>query len=338
MKKYTFTIVSVMILLLFVCCNRKNNIKEVSSFPIFSSIKVKHKLAIDSALTTYPVMKIDGNYCCIADMASKNVFFHLYSYPSFKYIKSFGKIGRGPNELAMLTSFDFRNGVVSALCGADRTIKLFDCENPSTPTIIRPKEIHDYSSICDGGDKTFYLYSLDGKNRIHRIDMFGRVISKGLKAEALKKEYPRMTSNYIWQGRIRKNGNYIVVPTACGDIIDISNRELETSIRIKGELGAPQVKEKVTSNSKSYILQYQTYVDAVLSKQIYALFLCEDLSKYPNGKKRNSIRVFDYLGNPQKELMLEKDLEASSFYVDEENRKIYIVVPESEKPIWVYEL
>ena len=147
-----------------------------------------------------------------------------------------------------------------------------------------------------------------------------------------------MTSNYIWQGQIRQYGSYVVVPTACGDIIDITTPEFKTYLRLKGQLGEPRVKERATTNSKSYMLQYQTYIDVVLAKQIYALFLCEDLSKYPNGKERNSIRVYDYYGNPQKELLLEDNLEPSSFYVDENSRKFYVMVPESEKPIWVYEL
>lgn len=338
MKKYIFTSVFVIMIFLFVCCKRNDNIKEISSFPTTSSLRVQHKLTIDSALITYPVMKIDGNYCCIADMAAKVNFFHLYTFPSFKYIKSFGALGHGSNELAMLTSFDFRNGVVSALCGAERTIKLFNIRNPSSPKIIRPKEIVDYSAICDGDDNSYYLYSLNGRNRVHRIDTCGKIISQGLKAEVLKKEYPRMTSNYIWQGQIRQYGSYVVVPTACGDIIDITTPEFKTYLRLKGQLGEPRVKERATTNSKSYMLQYQTYIDVVLAKQIYALFLCEDLSKYPNGKERNSIRVYDYYGNPQKELLLEDNLEPSSFYVDENSRKFYVMVPESEKPIWVYEL
>lgn len=109
-------------------------------------------------------------------------------------------------------------------------------------------------------------------------------------------------------------------------------------MRIEGPIGEPCVKENSFKGYTSYMLQYLTYIDAVLSKQIYTLFMCEDLSKYPNGKERNSIRVFDYQGNPIKELLLEKDIEASSFYVDESTKKIYVLVPESDKPIWVYEM
>ena len=41
---------------------------------------------------------------------------------------------------------------------------------------------------------------VDAKNTIKDI----KIISQGLKAEVLKKEYPRMTSNYIWQGQNRR--------------------------------------------------------------------------------------------------------------------------------------
>lgn len=330
--------ISTILMTLFICCDSNENVKQINSFPVTTPIRCQKKISIDSVFMSYPILKIDGNYCCIADMATREYFFHLYSYPSFKYVKSFGAVGKGSNELVMLTDFDFHDGVVTALCGADYTIKLFNINTPQSPKVIKPQKKNDYSAICNGCDNTFYLYSITGDKRILRIDTCGKVLSEGLKAESLKKEYPRMTPNYVWQSRIRRKDDVVVVPTICGDIIDMANINLEPIIRIKGSIGEPCVKEVAFKCYTSYMLQYQTYIDAVLSKQIYTLYMCEDLSEYPNGKMRNSIRVFDYQANPIKELLLEKDIEASSFYVDESTKKIYVLVPDSDKPIWVYEM
>lgn len=340
--KRSFILLCLIILLslVFFSCNSKSqkNVRDVRSYPLTTSVEAKQKLALDSVVVSYPAMKIDGDYCCIADYSAHDYFFHIFSFPSFKYIRSIAKKGNASNELALLTDFDFHDCKITALCEDKRQLKVFDIQTTATPQIIRLTDAYSFSSVCDGGDQTYYLYALNDDDRMVRIDITGTVLSKGMPAEKLKKKYPRMTSNYIWQGLVRKHQNVIVIPTICGDIIDICDTTLSSVTRIMGALGEPQIKESSSKGVSSYMLQYQTYVDAVLGENIYALFVCEDLSKYPNGTIKHSIRKYDYSGKPIEELLIDNNVEPSSMYVDEHEKKLYLLVPESETPIWIYDL
>lgn len=325
--------------MLFVSCSkRENNTKTVEAFPESATIRCSNKMAIDSVLLSYPVMKVDGDYCCIADMGARSEFFYIFRYPSMKFLKSFGTLGNASNEIAGLTAFDFKDGRVSALCHTDRSNKIFDIDNPSIPQVIRIRHDQDYYTVCDGRDSTYYLYAMNGDNRIVRVGFDGTVISEGLKSETLKKEYPTMTSNYIWQSFIRKKGDKIVVSCVAGDVIDITDSSFASNIRVVGKLGLPHVEEKVTNAYTSYMLHYHTYSDMVLGDNMYALFKSYDMVNYPKGEHLNSVRVFDYDGNPVKELIMEDNLEATSFHVDEHRKKMYVAVSDSEKQIWEYEL
>ena len=325
--------------MLFVgCSKREGSTKIVEAFPETATIRCSNKMAIDSVLLSYPVMKVDGDYCCIADMGSRSEFFYIFSYPSMKFVKSFGTLGNASNEISGLTAFDFRDGRVSALCHTDRTIKIFDIDSPDIPQVIRIKHDENYNAVCDGRDSTYYLYAMNGDNRIVRVGSDGQVISAGLKSETLKKKYPTMTSNYIWQGFIRKKDDKIAVPCVAGDVIDITDSSFASNIRVVGKLGLPHVEEKVTDAYTSYMLHYHTYSDLVFGENLYALFLCYDMANYPKGEHLKSVRVFDYDGNPVKELIMEDDPEATSFYVDEDRKRMYVAVSDSEEQIWVYEL
>lgn len=68
-----------------------------------------------------------------------------------------------------MTAFDFKDGRVSALCHTDRSIKIFDIDNPSIPQVIRIRHDQDYYTVCDGRDSTYYLYAMNGDNRIVRV-------------------------------------------------------------------------------------------------------------------------------------------------------------------------
>ena len=46
-------------------------------------------------------MKIDQGLCCIADYDGKN-HFHMYSFPDFNYLYSFGKKGKPNDEIITL--------------------------------------------------------------------------------------------------------------------------------------------------------------------------------------------------------------------------------------------
>ena len=105
------------------------------------------KLAFDSVFCSYPRMKIDGELCCVADYATKECFFHIYSYPSFKYVKSLVNKGHSANELEMLTDFCVKDGYIYALCGAQNVVKVFNVNDKNDIKVIRIPKSNGYMSI-----------------------------------------------------------------------------------------------------------------------------------------------------------------------------------------------
>ena len=75
-------------------------------FPVETELRGK-VLPIDTVLFRYPYrLEVRYDRVVIEDLHGQNHFYHLFTYPDFRYLSSFGQRGEGPEE--MLTVDDFR--------------------------------------------------------------------------------------------------------------------------------------------------------------------------------------------------------------------------------------
>ena len=64
-------------------------------------------IPLDTALFRYPYrLEVRGDRVVMEDLHGPDHFYHLFTYPDFRYLSSFGQRGEGPEE--MQTVDDFR--------------------------------------------------------------------------------------------------------------------------------------------------------------------------------------------------------------------------------------
>lgn len=99
----------------------------------------------------------------------------------------------------------------------------------------------------------------------------------------------------------------------------------------------PQPFYKNSGDKQICGMDYYGYMDICLgSNYYYALFRGEECFNENKQDIQNVIRVFDKEGAPVQQLIFDKSIDPSSFYVDETSKKVYFTVPDSENQIFVY--
>ncbi|WP_270549608.1 BF3164 family lipoprotein, partial [Bacteroides xylanisolvens] len=68
------------------------------------------------ALLRYPFrIRIEGDRVIVMDLHGLDHYGHLFQYPSYQYLSSFGKRGDSPTEMLSLENFRLQNHVVWTL-------------------------------------------------------------------------------------------------------------------------------------------------------------------------------------------------------------------------------
>lgn len=326
-----------LLVVLFSCKNNPECV-VVDKFPSEVSSSPSAKLAFDSVFCSYPRMKIDGELCCVADYATKECFFHIYSYPSFKYVKSLVNKGHSANELEMLTDFCVKDGYIYALCGAQNVVKVFNVNDKNDIKVIRIPKSNGYMSIEINEDGELLCNALDGNKKVHRLNTKGEILDSLV-------EIPRLelagsfTPNDMCACVIRCNDDVVAIASKHGDKIEIlSGNDSQSLITVNGLNDMPEMCNGTIGSMPYTTIHYSTYVDMCVKKRIYALYCGMDFSAIPPKEMGKSIRVFDLNGNPVKKYNLYANTNYSSIYADENAKKIYLIVPEEEKQIYVYDM
>ena len=105
--------ISLLFLLFLISCgtNKKEyaeNVYPYSNFPQEKEIKGE-VIELDSVLLRYPFrIHVEGDKVIIMDLHGPDYYGHLFKYPNFEYLCSFGKHGDSPTD--MLSMENVRSG------------------------------------------------------------------------------------------------------------------------------------------------------------------------------------------------------------------------------------
>ncbi len=99
---------------LFISCDHKHKgyAKDVlfySGFPQEKELKGE-VIELDTALFRYPFrIRIEGDKAIVMDLHGSEHYGHLFQYPSFRYLSSFGRRGDSPAEMLSMENFRLYN-------------------------------------------------------------------------------------------------------------------------------------------------------------------------------------------------------------------------------------
>lgn len=73
-------------------------------------------IEIDTALFRYPFrISVEGERALVLDLHNADYYYHLFSYPGFDYLSSFGKCGEAPGEMLSAETMSMLSDKIIAL-------------------------------------------------------------------------------------------------------------------------------------------------------------------------------------------------------------------------------
>lgn len=193
----------------FISCNHKH--KEYAKDVLFYSEFPQERelrgevIELDTALLRYPFrIRIEGDKAIVMDLHGLDHYGHLFQYPSFQYLSSFGRRGDSPTEMLSMENFRLHNHGVWTLDANKSELTRLDFSSSGDSLlrdeavtldedILRPLDFTIYN------DTTFIIPDYSGENRLCRVNCNGKLIDKigsipTVNKEALKNARPGVST------------------------------------------------------------------------------------------------------------------------------------------------
>lgn len=179
-------------LLFFICisCGTRNkeyaeNVFPYSEFPHEKELKGE-VIKLDTALFRCPFrIRVEGDKAIVMDLHGIDYYAHLFQYPSFQYLSSFGRRGDSPTEMLSIENVRFYSHQVWILDANKRELTRLGFSSSSDSLlrdeavtlgedILRPLDFAIYN------DTTFIIPDYSGENRLCTVNRNGRLIGNNI--------------------------------------------------------------------------------------------------------------------------------------------------------------
>ena len=350
MKKHLNTIVC---LFLGVCvvvlgaCKEEKPRTVLELFSEFQLLSQNRDFNIsEDSLAQVEGLTCDGENLVVYDFHSGDSY-TLFDVKSGEYIARFGTIGQGPAEIpagcygylskkcffvfddqtrmVMKYSLDsLRNKKES---GAFIKLANYNVQDAKNSRLIA---IDDSTFVSGGTYKTRYQYLLFDKNN--------KILDYGVDIYNVSDSAFNMYTKYLAnQGDLVKHPKekkfvYSVNFSSNMDFFEIKNDKIELikSLRLGNPIYKPTTGQMGDNTFYSADLTEDSQVGYInlsaTEKYVYALY--SDKKLYANGRKSNTVLVFDWKGTPVKKYLLDND--AYYIAVDEIRQNMLVAVKNSE--------
>ena len=320
------------------------------TFPVTEKLQGR-VIPIDSVFFRYPYrLEVHSDRIVIEDLHGPEYFYHLFTYPDFRYLHSFGQRGEGPEEMQTVDDFRWNGQTLWALDNIKSELVRWEL-NDSRDKMIRTERIKlDKAtfralSVVPFQNNSFLIPDYSGNSRFCQVDRTGKLINKWGEISTDRKEdlqkFP-YAFGYGWISFIdysSKTG-ILAAATQLGEVLEIWDMKKNTHKVLKGKLGEP--KFEITP---SYAIPagVKGYNDVqVTDRAIYVIFEGTSIKKgmlaHQKGKPLpeggNTIRVFSFEGEPLKEYKL--DHFVCGIWVMENEGKMWALDVNSDEPLVEY--
>ena len=322
------------------------------TFPVTEELQGR-VILIDSVFFRYPYrLEVRGDRVVIEDLHGPDHFYHLFTFPEFRYLHSFGQRGEGPEEMQTVDDFRWDGQTLWALDNIKSELVRWEL-NGSRDKMVRTERIKlDKATfraldIVPFQNNSFLIPNYSGDTRFCQVDRNGKLIKKwGVIPTDRKKDlqkYP-YAFGYGWRSFIDyspKTG-ILVAATQFGEVLEIWNVKKNTHKVMKGKLGEPEFE---------ILPEYAIPAGAVghndiqvTDRAIYVIYrgisIKEEMFARQKGKPLltggNTVRVFSLEGEPLKEYKL--DHSVSGIWVDEQAGKMWALDVNSDEPLVEYSI
>lgn len=317
-------------------------------FPRTQVLKAK-ELPLDTAVFRYPFrIRIQGGVAAVLDLHGADHFCHLFRYPEFRHIASFGKRGDSPDDMLsaenlrwnghFLWTLDANKGELTRFVLSESRDSLQRDEAvPLDKKLLRALDFVQYD------DSTFIIPDYSGDSRFCMVGRKGELLRKfgtipTANDDALAHSRPALAQ--AWRSFIDYNprNGTLAAATQLGEVFEIYNlRDTATHVVRIGPHGEPEFQVAKGYGIPTGIMGFSDV--QVTDSAVYAVFHGRSFKEI-NRSAQNGIHlpdggqyiyVFSLQGEPLMKYVLDRCIYGIS--VDEERGIITATDVNSDEPI-----
>lgn len=310
-------------------------------------------IPLDTALFRYPYrLRMNEDRVVIEDLHGMDHFFHLFTYPDFRYLSSFGQRGQGPEEMITVDDCRWLGNSFWGLDNAKSELVRWDFDESRTQ-MLRKERVKLDKATFRAFDFVFFkngsvlIPNFSGDTRFCQVDRNGKLIKKWGEIPTENQEALKESPHAFGQGwssfiDYSSKLETLVAVTQLGEVLEIWNTKKNTHKVIKGKLGEPKFKMSQDYAIPSGIKGYNDV--QVTERAIYTIFaglsFKEVMDKSQKGinlpEGGSTIRVFSLEGKPLKEYKL--DHSVCGIWVDEQVGKMWALDVNCDEPLVEYSI
>lgn len=341
--------ISFLLLFIFVSCGTKHkeyaeNVLPYSEFPLEKELKGE-VIELDTALFRCPFrIRVEGDKAIVMDLHGIDYYAHLFQYPSFRYLSSFGRRGDSPTEMLSIENVRFYNHQVWILDANKRELARLGFSS-SSDSLLRDEAVTLGEDILRSldfaiyNDTTFIIPDYSGENRLCTVNRNGRLIGKigtipTVKKKVLQNARPALAQ--AWRSFLDYNphSGVLAMVTQLGEVLEVYNLKDSTSVIRVGKNCEPEFKISDGYGIPTGIMGFSDV--QVTDSAIYVVFngttfkeIAKNNGHLPDGGKY--IYVFSLKGEPRCKYLL--DHYVYGIWVDESTKTIMATDVNNDQPI-----
>lgn len=345
--KYSFIIV----IFLFFSCSRTVDSSYLlyNFFPKEKQLKARI-VELDTALFRYPFrIKIKENIAIVMDLHNMDYYYHVFTYPGYKYITSFGKRGEAPEEMLSAENIRYLTDDEIWTLDANKNELIRMGFTKSINILTRKEVIHLDKGILRAldfaiyNDSTFIIPDYSGEHRFCWVNRKGKILRRSgmipVKNKITNSSRPALAQ--AWRSFIDYNprNGVLVAVTQLGEVLDIYNLKDGGHVVRVGPHGEPKFDISQGYAIPTGIMGFSDV--CVTDNYIYTVFHGRTFKEIIQEKEQFSdggefIYVFSLKGEPICKYKLDRHI--YGMQIDEKRGLITALDVNFDQPITEFEM
>lgn len=309
-------------------------------------------IPLDTALFRYPFrIRVQDDRAVLMDLHGEGCFCHVFSYPDFRHLHSFGRRGEAPEEMLSVENVRWNGNFLWTLDANKSELTRFGFDSSGDSLLRREavsldKDILRALDFVMADDSTFIIPDYSGDSRFCRVNRQGRLLHKlgGIPSsneDALQNSRPALAQ--AWRSFIDYNpeNGVLAAVTQLGEVLEIYNLQDSTHVVRIGPHGEPEFQVSQGYGIPTGIMGFSDV--QVTDRAVYAVFHGRSFKEIAQNARKGIhvdggkyIYVFSLTGEPLRRYVL--DHHVCGISVNEREGVILATDVNKDEPVVKYEI
>lgn len=333
------------ILVFFLVSSCKNDVRQssgigYSDFPIEKQLQGE-AVELDTAVFRYAFrIRVNNDEAILMDLHGIDHYCHVFAYPDFRYLSSFGKRGDSPVEMLSVENIRYIDNDLWVL-DSNKSELIGFRNSLSGDSLLRTgavtlgKDVLRALDFAIYDDSTYIIPDYSGDNRFCWVNQDGKLLRKSGNIPSMNSEAARPALAQAWRSFIDYNprNGILAAVTQLGEVVEIYNLKDSTHVVRVGPSGEPEFKLSDGYGIPTGIMGFSDI--QVTDSAIYTVFHGRSFKDIARQKEHidggKYIYVFSLKGEPLCKYVLDRHI--YGIYVDEREGVIIATDVNNDQPI-----